>query len=98
MFMALENAVNSKLEKAEKDYHNADFVFSATNELVFELETDYINGLDVKTKLDTAYKENEEAGNTYEDKRYTYEKFKSASIALGKAIRDYCDAMEIDMF
>jgi len=96
--MALENAMNTELEKAEKDYNNADFVFSATNELVFDLETEYINGVDVGSKLDTAYSENDKAHQTYEDKRYTYEKLKDASIALGKAIRNYCDAMEIDIF
>ncbi len=96
--MTIEEAINSKLEEAEKDYHNAESIFSNTSELIFNLETEYINGADVGSKLDTAYSENDKAHQTYEDKRYTYEKLKDASIALGKAIRDYCDAMEIDIF
>ena len=92
----LESLIYAELSKAEREYNNADFVWSATSETVLNLETEYLDNKEIGTMLDKAYEENDEAAKVAEDKRYTYEKMRDAHIELGKFIRYYMEANELD--
>lgn len=96
LIKALEKNLNAEFEQATKEFNNAEFVWSATNKLVLELETEYLDDKSVGEKLDKAYIEDKQAREVYEEKHYTYERLKDATMALSKLIHSYCDAMELD--